>query len=159
MPEIVCDTTPLQYLHQADVIEIIPALYGSILLPKAVAEEIKIGVNAGVNLPDLDSLAWIEIREVRGSSWPMPRDIHRGEAEVIALAGSLDDALMILDDLAARRHAQLLGLKFTGTLGVLLKAKKLGVLHSVLPVVNSLEQLGFRLATNTRREFLKLAGE
>lgn len=159
MPEIVCNTTPLQYLHQAGVIGIIPALYGRILVPKAVADEIAVGLNAGVNLPDLVSLEWIEIREVRGSSWPMPRDIHRGEAEVIALAGSLDDSLMILDDLAARRHAQLLGLKFTGTLGILLKAKKSGILDSVLPVVDCLEQLGFRLAANTRREFLNLAGE
>lgn len=159
MPEIVCNTTPLQYLHQAGVIGIIPALYGRILVPKAVADEIAVGLNAGVNLPDLASLEWIEIREVSGSSWPMPRDIHRGEAEVIALAGSLDDSLMILDDLAARRHAQLLGLKFTGTLGVLLKAKKSGILGSVLPVVDCLEQLGFRLAANTRREFLNLAGE
>jgi len=159
MPEVVCNTTPLQYLHQAGVIGIIPALYARILVPKAVADEIAVGLNAGVNLPDLASLEWIEIREVLGSSWPMPRDIHRGEAEVIALAGSLDDPLMILDDLAARRHAQLLGLKFTGTLGVLLKGKKSGILDSVLPVVDCLEQLGFRLAPNTRREFLKLAEE
>jgi len=109
MPEVVCNTTPLQYLHQAGVIGIIPALYARILVPKAVADEIAVGLNAGVNLPDFASLEWIEIREVLGSSWPMPRDIHRGEAEVIALAGSLDDPLMILDDLAARRHAQLLG--------------------------------------------------
>lgn len=159
MPEVVCNTTPLQYLHQAGVIGILPALYGRILVPKAVADEISVGVDAGVNLPDLVSLDWIEIREVRGSSWPMPRDIHRGEAEVIALAGILDDSLMILDDLAARRHAQLLGLKFTGTLGVLLRAKKSGILERALPVVDCLEKLGFRLAANTRREFLKLAGE
>jgi len=159
MPEIVCNTTPLQYLHQADVLGIVPALYGRILIPIAVADEIAVGARNGVNLPDPASTEWIEIRDVGDSSWPMPRDIHRGEAEVIALAGSLDDSVMILDDLAARRHARLLGLKFTGTLGVLLKAKQSGFLDSVLPVMDRLEKLGFRLAPNTRREFLELAGE
>jgi len=159
MPEIVCNTTPLQYLHQAGVLDILPVLYGRILIPNAVADEIAVGVRSGVNLPELKSIEWIEVRNVEGSTWPMPRDIHRGEAEVIALAGCLDDSVMILDDLAARRHARLLGLRFTGTLGVLLKAKQSGILKSVLPVVNCLEGLGFRLAPDTRQEFLKLSGE
>ena len=159
MPEIVCNTTPLQYLHQAGVLGILPSLYGRILIPEAVANEIAVGVAGDVNLPDLTSLEWIKVREIGGSTWPMPRDIHRGEAEVIALAGSLEDSVMILDDLAARRHARLLGLRFTGTLGVLLKAKQSEILESVLPVVSCLEELGFRLAPNTRQEFLTLAGE
>lgn len=158
MPEIVCNTTPLQYLHQAGLLHILPALYGHILVPKAVADEIGVGLKAGLNLPDLAALSWIEIREVPGSSWPMPRDIHRGEAEVIALAGSLEDPLLIIDDLAARRHAKLLGLRITGTLGLLLKAKKSDILESVLPAMDRIENAGFRLAANTRRDFLEIAG-
>jgi hypothetical protein len=159
MPEIVCNTTPLQYLHQAGVLEIIPSLYGSILIPRAVADEIAAGIEGNVDLPVLSEIGWIEIREVDGSPWPVPRDIHRGEAEVIALAGMHHDSLMILDDLAARRHARLLGLKFTGTLGVLLKAKQSGLLKNVKPVMDRLEQLGFRLGNQTRSGFLKLAEE
>lgn len=52
MPEVVCNTTPLQYLHQAGVLQILPALYGRILIPRAVANEIGAGLKAGVNLPD-----------------------------------------------------------------------------------------------------------
>ena len=115
MPEVVCNTTPLQYLHQADVLWILPVLYGKILIPRAVADEIGAGLNARVRLPDITSLDWIEVREVHGTPWPVPRDIHRGEAEVIALAGSLSESKMILDDLAARRHARLLGLKLRHT--------------------------------------------
>jgi predicted nucleic acid-binding protein len=159
MPEIVCNTTPLQYLHQAGLLYILPTLYGRILVPMAVTDEIAVGMKAGVNLPDLAALPWIKIREVPGSSWPMPRDIHRGEAEVIALAGSLEDPLLILDDLAARRHAKLLGLRITGTLGVLLKAKKSKILESVSPALDRIENAGFRLAANTRRDFLEMAGE
>ena len=159
MPEVVCNTTPLQYLHQADVLWILPALYGKILIPRAVADEIGAGQNARVRLPDINSLDWIEVREVLGSPWPVPRDIHRGEAEVIALAGSLRASKMILDDLAARKHARLLGLKFTGSLGVLLQAKKTGLLNAVMPVVERMELSGFRISEAARNEFRDLAGE
>ena len=54
----------------------------------AVANEIGAGLKAGVNLPDLAVLDWIDLRDVASSPWPVPRDSHRGEAEVIALAGS-----------------------------------------------------------------------
>lgn len=159
MPEVVCNTSPLQYLHQAGVLEILPALYGRILIPRAVADEISRGKSEGVDLPEPEALAWVDIREASGTFWPVPRDIHRGEAEVIALAGSLQEAKMILDDLAARKHARQLGLAFTGTLGVLLQAKRRGLLNDVASVMHRLENAGFRLAESTRGDFLRLAGE
>ena len=159
MPEVVCNTSPLQYLHQTGMLRVLPTLYGRVLVPQAVADEIGVGLKAGVNLPDLSELDWLDVRVVANSPWPVPRDIHRGEAEVMALAGTLGDARVILDDLAARRHAKLLGLKCTGTLGILLKAKQAGILDSVAEVVGELERLGFRLTWVTRQEILKLAGE
>jgi len=61
MPEVVCNTTPLQYLHQAEVLWILPKLYGRILVPRAVADEIEAGLRAGVNLPILTTLDWLEV--------------------------------------------------------------------------------------------------
>jgi predicted nucleic acid-binding protein len=159
MPEVVSNTTPLQYLHQAGVLGVLPGLYERLVVPAAVADEIRVGREAGVDLPDLPSLGWIEIRSVEPSPWPVARDIHRGEAEVLALAGSAPETLMLLDDLAARRHARLLNLKFTGTLGVLLRAKREGLIPEVGPVLDRMEECGFRLAQNTRSEVLGLAGE
>jgi len=159
MPEIVSNTTPLQYLHQIGLLGILPGLYGRILVPAAVADEITAGTDAGVELPDLSSLGWVEVRRVAPLTWPVPRDIHRGEAEVIALAGTLGDPLLVIDDLAARRHAGLLNLKCTGTLGVLLKAKQAGLIDSVSPHVVRLEERGFRLSPATRQDFISLAGE
>ena len=68
MPEVVCDTTPRQYLHQTGVLQILPAWYGRILIPRAVANEIDAGLKAGVNLPDLVSLDW----SARASDWRNP---------------------------------------------------------------------------------------
>lgn len=61
MPEIVCNTTPLQYLHQAGVLHILPTLYGRILVPRAVADEIGVGMKACC-------LPWIASR-MQGSGW------------------------------------------------------------------------------------------
>lgn len=159
MPEVVCNTSPLQYLHQIGVLDILPAIYGRILVPEAVVDEISAGRLAGVNLPDPASLEWLEVREVAPTPWPVPRDIHRGEAEVIALARLSGIAKLILDDLAARKHAKLLGLSVTGTLGVLMKAKEKRLIVHLRPHVESLIAAGFRLADSTRADFLRMAGE
>lgn len=59
MPEVVCNTSPLQYLHQTGLLRLLPALYGRVLVPEAVANEIRVGLKAGVNLPDLAELDWL----------------------------------------------------------------------------------------------------
>lgn len=159
MREVVCNTSPLQYLHQLGGLHLLRSIYGRISVPQAVADEIQAGRTAGIDLPDLSALDWIEIRLAGKSLQPLPRDIHRGEAEVLALAAEFSAPLLILDDLAARKHAKLLGLAATGTLGVLVKAKQQGLIDPLKPRLERLEKLGFRLSTETRGEILRIAGE
>lgn len=66
---------------------------------------------------------------------------------------------LLLDDMRAREAAERYGVKFTGTLGVLLEAKRAGLLPEVKPRLDRLDALGFRLARHTRAAALKLAGE
>ncbi|MBR1741733.1 MAG: DUF3368 domain-containing protein [Lachnospiraceae bacterium] len=47
-------------------------------------------------------------------------------------------ALVVIDDYAARKTAEFLGLKLTGTVGVLIRAKQKGILKQVMPVINVL---------------------
>ena len=86
-------------------------------------------------------------------------DLDRGEREVLAIAKQAADPLAILDDGLARRYERLLGIPFTGTLGVLLKAKSIGHLARVSPVLDRLDALRFRFDAETRAEVLKLANE
>jgi predicted nucleic acid-binding protein len=86
-------------------------------------------------------------------------DLGRGETEVLALALEREKAIAVLDDRLARRLARTLGIALTGTLGVLLDGKKAGLIESVTPLIDKLEEHGFRLATRTRRAVLDLAGE
>lgn len=160
MPEVISDTSPLQYLFQTDRLDLLPALYGRVLVPGGVAEEIQRGRELGVVLPELSVLDWIQIESV--TELPvklLAADLGLGEREVLGLAKSRPDSLAVLDDALARRHARLLGVSFTGTLGILLKAKAVGLLESVAPVVTQLTQLGFRLDPTTQRAVLRLAEE
>ena len=160
MPETVSNTSPIQYLYQAGLLELLPTLYGQVIIPAAVAQELAAGRTSGVSLPDPSQLAWITIQRPADSTLlRMVADLGPGEREVIALGLRSPDSLLLLDDGVARRYAKHLNLRITGTLGVLLKAKNLQRLASLRPVLDRLEALGFRLDPGTRAAVLKLAGE
>ena len=78
---------------------------------------------------------------------------------MLLLALECADPVVILDDGLARRHAEVLGIPLTGTLGVLLDAKKRGLVASVTPLIDDLQRLGFRLSARTRAIVLRRAGE
>lgn len=158
--EVISDTSPLQYLHQADCLDLLPALYGSVIISEGVAEELAVGRAQGVSLPDLRALDWIEIRPAPHLGiLPLAVNLGQGEREVLSLAAERSDALALLDDGLARHFARHLGIRFTGTLGVLPKAKIAGRLDAVRPVLDRLQALGFWLDSATREGVLEIASE
>ena len=160
MPEVIVDTSPLQYLHQLGLLDLLPDLYGEIQIPESVVREIAAGRALGVALPELTTLPWIKIRRVVGLAvLPLVSDLGAGEREVLALALEADHPLVVLDDALARRVARRLDLALTGTLGLLLKAKQAGRIARLEPLLERLEALNFRLDPYTRLSVLRLAGE
>jgi predicted nucleic acid-binding protein len=160
LPDIICNTSPIQYLHQLQLLHILPALAGRVIIPPAVVEELSQGRISGINLPDVHGLKWVDIRRPVGeSAVPLVTDLGRGETEVLMLGLEIRKAVVILDDDLARRVAETLGLRLTGTLGLLLDAKKTGLIHAIAPLLDQLQSLRFRVAPHTRSAILKLAGE
>jgi predicted nucleic acid-binding protein len=138
----------------------LPALYGRILVPEAVAAELARGIFLGFSLPDVYSLPWVHVEHVSPTATPpLPTDFGAGEREVLALARRTPDSLAILDDARARHYARLFGIRFTGTLGILVKAKQQGHVSAVLPAIQTLESMGFFLDPTTRAAVLRHAGE
>ena len=160
MTDVICNTSPFQYLHQIDQLRILPALAGQITTPPAVVDEIAVGRSVGVDLPDLSQMAWIVVRKPASqSALPLISDLGAGESEVLMLALEIPDARVILDDMLARRVAESLNICFTGTLGLLLDAKQAGLISELRPVLDHLQALRFRLSPITYQAVLKLAGE
>jgi uncharacterized protein len=125
---VITNTSPLLYLHQVGYLNILQQLYRTVLIPPAVRQELEEGRRKGLDVPDVDSLAWIRIRPVASAILvPAVVDLGQGEAEVLALGLEIPESLLILDDQLARRIADLHTLRYTGTLGVLVKTKTGGV--------------------------------
>jgi uncharacterized protein len=160
MPEVITDTSPIQYLYQIAQLDLLPTLYGQIKMPQAVADELHQGRIQGISLPDPASLSWITLGPVHPSRLiPDQPNLGAGEREVLSLAIAIPASLVILDDALARNYAQQLQVAMTGTLGVLLKGKQSGYVEAIAPLLDKLDTLNFRLAPATRAAVLKLANE
>lgn len=160
MSDIICNTSPLQYLYQLEILHVLQTLAGYIIVPPAVIDELAVGRAQGVSLPDPMVLKWVTVRPVASAAvLPLITDLGPGETEVLALALESSDAIVILDDALARQVASTLAIRFRGTLGLLLDAKQAGLISSVAPLLDQLQELGFRLSSRTRDLILDLAGE
>jgi len=109
---------------------------------------------------ELQEASWLRIVSLQDPRRAdLLADLDRGEAEVIALAQELNADLVVIDERLARLHAKRLGLTLTGTLGVLLKAKQLGHVQAVAPLIDRLRQGGIHLSDVVVAEVLALADE
>ena len=160
MPEVVCNTSPFQYLHQIGQLSILPALAGSIIVPPAVLVELDAGVALGLDLPQPENLKWVKIQApISAIAVSLITDLGPGESQVLMLALEMPGSVALLDDALARRVAMAKGIPIKGTLGLLLDAKHSGHLTAVKPSLDRLQEMGFHLAQQTREAVLKLAGE
>lgn len=155
MPELICDTSALQYLHQIGCLEVLQSLASQVVAPPAVAKELAAGIADGYNVPDIGQIGWSTIRCPKEESTVTEVfGLGSGERQVLALALESAEAIAVLDDRAARRAAEELRVRFTGTLGLLLDAKRLGRLTAIAPLLKKLRGLGFRLSARTEAMLL-----
>lgn len=160
MPEVVCDTSPLQYLYQLDLLDLLPALSARVLVPPAVQKELAIGRSLGFNVPAVEGLSWATVRQPASrQAIPLIYDLGSGETEVLLLALESPGLIAVLDDALARRVADSLEIPFTGTLGLLVDAKKAGLIPAIRPYLDTLQTLRFRLSPLARSAALRLAAE
>jgi len=160
LPEIICNTSPLQYLHQLGQLDLLKRLVGHLIVPTAVSDELAEGRRRGVDVPDPSLLPWVSLRKPQSQAiLPLITDLGPGETAVLALALESRDAVVILDDGLARHQAKRMGLRLTGTLGLLIDAKRAGYIDAVSAQLDALQSLRFHLDPATRLAVLRLAGE
>ncbi|GAB4294974.1 MAG: hypothetical protein Fur0025_31900 [Oscillatoriaceae cyanobacterium] len=162
MPEttVIVNTSPLLYLHQVGQLELLQKLYRQVAVPPAVISELEVGNQQGIDVPKINSIEWIQVLPVASAVLvPAVIDLGQGEAEVLALGLETPNSLLIFDDKLARRIADLYHLKYTGTLGILVRAKQLGYLASVAPVIARLQGQGMWLDAHIINDVLRLCKE
>jgi len=151
MPEIIiADTSSLIGFDKINHLDLLKVMYGRVTVTEEVAEEY------GEPLPE-----WFEVRtagnrELMRSFLPI---LHVGEASAITLAVETKDSILVIDEKDGRKVARQMGLRLTGTLGILLKAKLLGHIPRVQPFILELLHHGFRIDELLVQQVLEQAGE
>jgi predicted nucleic acid-binding protein len=158
---LVCDTTIPLYLGRIGQIDLLPALFAPVYIPAQVCLELDMGRVLRPDTINPRNLVWVElvsVSQVLIDSLP-PNRLGTGERAVIAYAQAHRGCVAGMDDLRARQLAEAIGLKVTGTLGILLRAKQAGLVSTLQPLVDDIAAQGFRLNPELHQDVLRLAGE
>jgi len=160
MPERwVVNASPLIVLAKIDRLNLINLLADDVLVPRAVVAEINAGPEDD---PARSFLASSPFPVVDVPAHPniLGWDLGSGETAVLSYAFVQPGWKVVIDDGAARRCARAMGIPMIGTLGVILKARQLGLIPAAAPLLRALRAHGFRLDERVIRSALKaIAGE
>jgi predicted nucleic acid-binding protein len=147
---IILDTSCLILLNKIGELNLLNKFINKIYITSIIKEEF------GKNLPD-----WILIKN--------PSDIHyqkiiemeldKGEASAIALGLEEENAILIIDDLKGRKVVEKLKIRYSGTFGLILKAKQIGLIKNVKPILEKIRLTNFRFSTDLFDTILAEAGE
>jgi|SRR5829696_1554022 predicted nucleic acid-binding protein len=156
------DASPLILFARAGRLTLIAEVFDEVWIPPRVAGESFRNDPTRPGAIALTSVLGDWLREVPVSENALTTaraaGAGRGEAEAIGLA--LEHSLpLIIDDRLGRRAAQSLGVTIIGSAGVLLLAKRLGLLDEVRPTLDDLRAQGLRLSSSIYRQVLAAAGE
>lgn len=164
MPAVVVDSSVLITLAAGEQFQLLRDFYSSIHIPPEVWNETTATAKGfGVQ----------EVRQARADGWlvvqspqdvakvsSLPFNLQPGEIEALALALELPGAMILVDDAQGRKAAAALGIAYTGTLGVLLRAKAEGKISALRPVLRLLAaRTTFWLSPAVESAALAQAGE
>lgn len=154
------NTSPLIYLARAGLLDLLCIAGPAIVVPSAVAAEVAAAGASDPAVLALRSTPWLrtvptEPAPAAVTAW----DLGPGESAVIAYGLAHHGAEVIIDDRAGRRCAATLGLPVRGTLGMVLVAKRRGVLASARDAVERLVGAGMYLSQDVLDRALVQVGE
>jgi uncharacterized protein len=155
---VISNATPIISLCSIYQVELLKKLFGKIMVPKAVYQEIKRKKRFGYKEIDTD---FFEVREISGKIYLgfLTNELDQGEAESILLAKELQADILIIDERMGYRIAQSQGIFVIGTLTILAMAKTDGHIESVKPFMDTLIANGRWYSQRVYDSFLREMGE
>ena len=159
---IVSNTSPITNLAGIGKLNLLHQLYGTITIPQAVYNEMA-GLSRTVpGTLEVQTLPWIVTQSVTDPNQvaSLRAILDQGEAEAIALALQLNAELLIIDERPGRAIAQQCGIKIIGVLGMLLEAKRQGLIVVVKPLMDQLiNEVEFWISRSVYESVLQAANE
>jgi len=147
---IITDTSCFSLLYKLNALDLLNELFNEVVTTPEIAAEFT------HQLPN-----WVLVKDVVNKALQKEflNHVDSGEASAIALASEIPYDFVVLDDAAARKFAEGLGLTVKGTIGLLLIAKKSGLIPLLKPYFDTIQQTNFRIAQNILDQVLIEAGE
>lgn len=155
----VINASPLILLDKINRLDLCNGIVCKIFVPETVFHEVQTGLDL---MPrDCGLLDWTASRQVTDVPIPLSVerwDLGRGESQVIAHS-LVEKAYAVLDDAQGRACAMAHSIPVIGTLGIVLRAKRRGLIPAVWPILQELRLSGMYLSDHIVREILMLSGE
>ena len=156
---VVSDTTAITNLIQVGQLPLLAEVFGAEIVPPAVKIEL-------AEVPG----QWDEVVDHNFIEVKTPANLNSvalyktylddGEAEAIVLAVEVQADFIVMDEWKGRRVAKQAGLRVIGLIGILLTAKRKGIVSEIRPILTALAEIaGFRIHPALVNEALKEAGE
>lgn len=152
---VVADTSPLNYLLLIDEVDVLPEIFGRVLIPRTVFQELQHPKAAAkvrqwvTNVP-----AWLEVRPSGLLANPSLIGLDVGERDAIQMALDLGVKIVLIDEAQGRQEAEKLHLEVRGTLGILERGSRLGMVD-LQQALTKLDQTNFRLSPAVRAALMK----
>lgn len=140
MRNVVVNTTPLIALCHVGKLDLLKKMYGVVSIPEAVYKELSCRKESVCKKQVDASLDWIHVDKIQNqmAKSMFKTQLHDGEVEVMILAKEKNADIVIIDDANAKKYAKYLKLPVTGTLGVLIKAKRQGYISELKPIIQEM---------------------
>lgn len=161
MRKVIVNTTPLIALCHVGQLDVLKKIYGEVLIPPAVYQELSEKKESLCKKQVDNSLDWIHVEKIENqmAKSMFKAQLHDGEVEVMILAKEKNADLVIIDDANAKKHAKYLKLPVTGTLGVLIKAKRQGYIRELKPIIQEMIDKNIYISENLMKLCLEQVNE
>lgn len=160
---VISDVIPIIALIKIESLDILEKMYKKIIIPKAVYDELIINIDYQNEIDIIQKCTFLETKIVEEnlsvSLLQKQLKLDLDESEAIVLANSINANLIIIDERKARRIARDIGLNVTGTLGILVEAKRRGLIKELKPLLDKLIENDIRISKKLYKDILKLANE
>ena len=158
---IVSDTSPISGLIAIGKLEILKSVFGEIIIPDVVYNEIKAMKELIKSNPPFENIDWIKIKSIHDYKTFefLKNQLDEGEAQAITLANELHSDFLLIDERKGREVAQAMGIKIIGLIGVLVKAKRENHIQLVKPILDELIKTGFWIESKLYTEVIESVNE
>ncbi len=160
---IVSNTTPIISLTKIGLLSLLEDLFAEIIIPEGVYDELIQNKKFENEAKVIQASKFLKVMHVENEFavklLQKQLNLDLGESEAITLADTLQSNLLMIDERKARIIAKNMGLKLTGTLGILVMAKKRNKINVIRPYLDQLIDCGIRIGDSLYHEILISVGE